>query len=66
MLNHSNQKTLKQTDQKKNLTRQIHKKNNQKDQETLQNENDKEIIIVLKTDLHVICNEKEDNRMTSQ
>ena len=45
--------------------RQIHKKDNQKNQKTFQNENCEKTTIVLKTDLHVISNKKKDDRMTS-
>ena len=45
--------------------KQIHKKNNKKNQKTFQNENYEEIIIVSETDLHVINNKKKNNRVTS-
>ena len=65
LLTHSNWRTLKWTDQEKDLVRQIHEKNNQKDQKTFWNESHKETIIVSRTDFCVISNKKEDDRMIS-
>ena len=65
LLNYSNQKISKWTNQKKNLTRQIHEKNNQKNWETFWNENHKKTVTVSKTNLHIICNKKKNDRMTS-
>ena len=44
--------------------RQIHKENNQKNQKTFQNESCEKTATVSRTDLHVICNKKEDDRKT--
>ena len=66
MLTHSNQKILKQTDQEKNFTKQIYKENNQENWRTFWNKNHKEIIIISRIDLHVICDKKKNDRTTSQ
>ena len=65
LLNYLNWKTFKWTDQKENLMKQIHKKNNQKNWRIFWNENCKKIIIVSRTDLYVICNKKKNDKMTS-
>ena len=65
LLNHQNKKTLEQINQEKNLVRQIHAKNNQEDWRTSQNENCEKTTIVSRTDLCVIDNKKEDDKMTS-
>ena len=65
MSDHQNWRILEQTDQEGNLTKQIHTKNNQNNQDTSWNENCRETIIVSRTDLHVICNKKENDRTTS-
>ena len=63
--NHSNWEIFKQTNQKENLMKQIYKKINQRNWETSQNENCEKIIIVSRINLHVICNKKKDDEMTS-
>ena len=65
LLNHSNQKIFKWTDQEKNLTRQIYKKNNQKNWKIFWNENHEKATIVSRINLYVICNKKKNDRMTS-
>ena len=43
--------------------KQIHKKNNKKNQKIFWNENHEEIIIVSRTDLYVISNKKKNDKM---
>ena len=66
LLTCSNWKTLKWINQKENFMRQIYEENNQEDWKTFWNENCKEIIIVSRTDLHVISNKKKNDKMISQ
>ena len=66
LLNYLNWRISEWTNQKRNLKRQIYTKDNQENRETLWNESHEETTIVSRTDLCVICNEKKNDRTTSQ
>ena len=65
MSNHQNWRISEQTNQEKNLIKQIHMKNNQKNWETFWNESHEKTIVVSRTDLYVTDNKKENDRITS-